>query len=179
MDRWLKRDRGVDTGPVFEWLTDTDGKWHSAEVFPLPEREPLRASGSGSLAISPGAYPTGGGQADRRLPRPRARSSSTCRPPTGTLDVLGEPRLELTYRGTAAPAQTHLYAQLVDVRVDRVAGNQVAPVPVTLDGQEHKLELPIEPIAVRAREGPAPEAPDRRRHDRVLPAAQQRHGRSS
>ena len=45
MDRWLKGDRSVDTGPVFEWLTDTDGKWHSAESFPLPQRAPLRGTG--------------------------------------------------------------------------------------------------------------------------------------
>ena len=152
MDRWLKGDRGVDTGPVFEWLTDTDGKWHSAELFPLPQSAPLRGTGSGSLTLSPGSYPTGGGQLIAASP---AEDAFELDLPAATakLDVVGEPRLKLTYSGTAAPAQTHLYAQLVDTAVNRVAGNQVAPVPVTLDGQEHVVEVPLEPIAVQLAKG--------------------------
>ena len=34
--------------------------------------------------------------------------------PSRTADVLGEPRLRLTYSGTGAPAGTHVFAQIVD-----------------------------------------------------------------
>jgi ABC-2 type transport system ATP-binding protein len=152
MDRWLKGDRSVDTGPVFEWLTDTDGKWHSAELFPLPEGTPLRATGSGSLVLSPGSFPTGGGQVIAAGPAEGAFELDLPAAES-TLDIVGEPRLRLTYSGTAAPAQTHLYAQLVDTAENRVAGNQVAPVSVTLDGQQHEVELGIEPIAVQLAKG--------------------------
>ena len=152
MNRWVKRDAGVDTGPVFEWLTDTDGMWRSAETFPLPSREPFRATGSGSLPIAPTDFPAGGGQtiaagpavAGYELDLPAAE---------GPVDVVGEPRLSLTYSGTAAPAQTHLFAQLLDLRVNRVLGNQVAPVPVTLDGGEHRVEVPLEPVAAHLEKG--------------------------
>jgi hypothetical protein len=152
MDRWLKRDRSVDTGPVFEWLTDTDGKWHSAEAFPLPAGDPLRAGGSGSLPIAPTDYPTGGGQAIAASPATGAFEIDLPAA-EATVDVIGEPKLELTYSGTAVPARTHLFAQLVDLRVNRVVGNQVAPVPVNLDGREHRIEVPLEPIAAQLESG--------------------------
>ena len=152
MNRWLKGDTSVDTGPVFEWLTDTDGKWHSADVFPLPARVPFLASGEGTLPIAPTGYPTGGGQLIAASP---AEGAFELELPEaeGTVDVVGEPRLALTYSGTAAPAKTHVFAQLVDTRVNRVVGNQVAPVPVTLDGEEHRVEVALEPIAAQLTKG--------------------------
>ena len=46
--------RSVDTGPAFEWITDTDAHWHSAQIFPPVRSGTLRASGSGSLPLTPG-----------------------------------------------------------------------------------------------------------------------------
>jgi ABC-2 type transport system ATP-binding protein len=53
------------------------------------------------------------------------------------------------------PAQTHLYAQLVDVAASRVLGNQATPIPVALDGLEHTIQRPLEMIAAHARPGSA------------------------
>ncbi len=68
-------------------------------------------------------------------------------PAAAGMQVVGTPRLRMTYSGTAAPARTHVFAQLVDVERDVVVGNQVTPIPVTLDGAEHTVELPMESIA--------------------------------
>ena len=67
----------------------------------------------------------------------------------GGAHVLGEPTLKLTYSGIAAPAQTHVYAQIVDGS-GRVVGNQATPIPVTLDGITRTIERPLEPIAAEA-----------------------------
>ncbi len=40
-----------------------------------------------------------------------------------------------------------MYAQIVDDTTGRVVGNVVTPVPVTLDGQSHEVNIPLEAIA--------------------------------
>jgi ABC-2 type transport system ATP-binding protein len=65
-------------------------------------------------------------------------------------ELLGPPRVEIAYNGTAVPAKTWLYAQVLDARNNRILGNQVTPIPVTLDGQPHTVERTLEPIAVHA-----------------------------
>ena len=66
--------------------------------------------------------------------------------------VIGEPTLKLSYQGTAAPAETHVYAQIVDGS-GRVVGNQATPIPVTLDGLPHAVSRPLEAIASEAKAG--------------------------
>jgi ABC-2 type transport system ATP-binding protein len=58
---------------------------------------------------------------------------------------VGEPTLSLTYSGSGAA--THVFAQLVDEARGVVIGNQVTPIPVTLDGKPHTIERPLEAIA--------------------------------
>ena len=62
--------------------------------------------------------------------------------------VVGAPKLTLTYRGLSAtgsaPVHTSVYAQVVDDATGKVLGNQVTPIPVTLDGATHTVTLPLE-----------------------------------
>ena len=146
--RHLKK-RSTNTGPPFEWLAD-DGVWRSAQRFPLPQSSSLRGSGSGTLPVTPGTSGGGG----LILATPSASAVNVGIPgPSRTANVLGEPRLRLRYRGTAAPAGTHVFAQIVDEQRNIVVGGQATPIPVTLDNREHVIERSLEPIAVRAQPG--------------------------
>lgn len=149
LERWLKRDAGVDTGPRFEWVSD-DGVWRSGPDFPLAPKGTIDAAGSGGLAITP-LDSANSGLLTFATP---ALTGVTVRfpAPPEEGDVLGEPRLRLTYSGTALPARGFLYAQIVDARGQRVIGVQVTPIPVVLDGRTRTVERPLEPIAVRASE---------------------------
>ena len=64
--------------------------------------------------------------------------------PAGT-QVVGAPTVSFTYsgRGTARA----VYAQVIDKSTGRVLGNTVTPIPVTLDGQQRTVSVPIGDIA--------------------------------
>jgi ABC-2 type transport system ATP-binding protein len=62
-----------------------------------------------------------------------------------TTQVVGEPRLRLTYSGTGTA--THVFAQIVDDKRNVVLGNLVTPLPVTLDGASHTVTRPLEAVA--------------------------------
>jgi ABC-2 type transport system ATP-binding protein len=64
---------------------------------------------------------------------------------TTTTYVVGAPTLTMTYAGTGI--SRHVYAQLVDNSTGLVLGNQVTPIPVTLDGQSHTITIPLESVA--------------------------------
>jgi ABC-2 type transport system ATP-binding protein len=148
---WLRRHLAgepVDTGPAFEWVAD-DGGLRSSDDYPLPALPPLRGSGSGVLPVSPGSPGTGGGQLIAASPAVDAVNVDI-EPADGPRELVGAPSLEITYSGTAVPAQTHLYAQVLDVAANRVLGNQVTPIPVALDGQPHTVTRELEPIAAHA-----------------------------
>ncbi len=151
--RWFERHlegrRSVNTGAPFEWLAD-DGAWRSAQRFPLPRTSDLRGSGAGTLPVTPGT--TGGGGLLFATPSASAVNVGIGSP-SRAVDVIGEPRLRLRYRGTALPAGTHLYAQVVDLNRGVVVGGQATPLPVTLDGRERVLERPLEPVSLRATGG--------------------------
>ena len=175
MDRWLKGDRGVDTGPVFEWLTDTDGKWHSAESFPLAAARPAARHGLGQPHPLAWLLPHGWRPADRRQPR---RECLRARPPHRG----GHARRD---RRAAAPAHLH-----------RHGGPR--PDPPLRTARRHRRESrgrqpgrarsrdprrPAARVGASARadrrpagEGRTAEAADRGRYDGVLPAAEQRDG---
>jgi ABC-2 type transport system ATP-binding protein len=143
--RYLKRDTSVQTGPRFEWLAD-DAVWRSAADYPLPRRGSLTAiTGQKTLPIAP-TSPSGGLIAATVA----ANAVEVALPAaSGNAHLVGEPTVKLTYSGTAIPAQTHVYAQLVDGS-GRVVGNQATPIPVTLDGAVRTIERPLEPIAAEA-----------------------------
>jgi ABC-2 type transport system ATP-binding protein len=148
---WLRRHlKGgqVATGPAFQWVAD-DGSVRSSATFPLAQRPALRGTGSGLLSISPGSPATGLGALIAATPAVEAVDVAI--PATsGERELVGAPRLKITYSGTAVPAATHLYAQVLDARANRVLGNVVTPIPVTLDGQRHTVERALEPIAAHA-----------------------------
>jgi len=73
-------------------------------------------------------------------------------PAPGT-ELLGEPTLTLNYSGTAANPDGRLYAQILSNANGLVLGNQVTPLPVTLDGASHSLTIPLEGVAADASAG--------------------------
>ena len=63
-----------------------------------------------------------------------------------TKDVVGAPKLTMTYSGLGT--SRHVYAQLVDNNTDLVLGNIITPIPVILDGQTHTTDpIDLESIA--------------------------------
>jgi ABC-2 type transport system ATP-binding protein len=144
LNRWLRQDPSVDTGPAFEWLAD-DGTWRAGPDYPLAAIGALEGVGSGSLRIAADDTPLRGlGRAaaparnavEVRLPAPRTEA-----------DIVGNPRVRLVYRGRAKPEHTFLYAQVVDGEADSVLGGLATPLPVILDGRERSIERPLEAIA--------------------------------
>jgi ABC-2 type transport system ATP-binding protein len=144
--RWLKRDEKVATGPSFEWIDDA-GTWRSGPDYPLAPAGSLGVSATGRLGLLPSISLTLGGKV---LGTPvlsvlDARYDA----PSGDVDIVGEPVLHLTYRGTAAPRATFVYAQVVDAATARVVGGQVTPVPLVLDGRRRTVTRSLETIAIR------------------------------
>lgn len=148
---WLSRHlagRDVATGPRFQWIAD-DGAVRSSADYPMAARPPLRGIGDGPLSISPGSPATGVSGLIAAGPAAHAVNVSI-KPPTDDRELVGAPHVKITYSGTAIPASTHLYAQVLDANTNRVLGNQVTPIPVKLDGQIHTVERSLEPIAAHA-----------------------------
>jgi ABC-2 type transport system ATP-binding protein len=149
LQRYVAGDTSVDTGPHFEWLAD-DAKWRSGADYPLTEGAPIVATGTGTLALNPtdavsGTAATAGRAANA--------VNVTVPPPKADQQIVGEPRLTLTYSGTGAVPATHVFAQVVDEARGVVVGNQATPIPLTLDGQPHTISRPLEAVAASAPAG--------------------------
>ena len=145
--RYLAGDRSVSTGPGFEWLAD-DARWRTTPAFPPPSGAALTARGSGTLVINPADAVSGTPIAAQ----PAANAVNVpIPPPKAAAQVVGEPRLSLTYRGTGAA--THVFAQIVDEARGLVLGNQVTPIPVTLDGRSHTVTRSLEGVAASIAKG--------------------------
>lgn len=149
LDRYLRGDRSVDTGPKFAWIAD-DGKLRSSLRFPGKRVGSLRGSGSGTLPLVPG--PSGGGGLIFATPSPIAVNVPIPGPAKPS-NALGAPKLKLVYKGTALPAATFAYAQIVNPRKGQVLGNITTPIPLQLDGAEHSVFRKLEWIAGRAPAG--------------------------
>ena len=151
LDRSLKGDASTDPGPAFEWLAD-DGVWRSGPDYPLASLGTLDASATRKLTLTPvdsvGSgfllYSTPAIVNAANVPFPAAPAPS---------DVVGEPVVRLSYRGTAVPSHTFLYAQVLDSGRGRVVGAVSTPIPVVLDGRRRTVTRPLEPVALR--DGPA------------------------
>jgi ABC-2 type transport system ATP-binding protein len=150
LDRYLKGDTSVDTGPRFEWLAEDD-VWRSAADYPMKSVGSLEASGPGTLPIAP--VPSGALILATPAALPGTSAELTIPGPAQAADVVGAPQLTLTYSGTALPAKTFVYAQIVNSATGQVQGNQATPIPVDLDGTTHTISRPLEPIASRAAPG--------------------------
>lgn len=154
---WLSRyvkGQDTSTGAPFEWV-DQRGQYFSSSTFPARAGQPIVAASD-----QPGALPLlpvlgGSGPLLFVLPigGTRAFNAYDLAVPavTATTYVVGAPQLTMTYSGTGT--SRHVYAQLVDDATGAVLGNQVTPVPVTLDGQSHDITIPLEEVAHTLRPG--------------------------
>jgi ABC-2 type transport system ATP-binding protein len=162
--KWVAGDTAIDTGARFEFV-DQNGVRYSADDYPLPAGAPLQATGSGTLVLTAdgGAGPvTPPTESTADLIRPlvlpvtpskAANAVNVPIPePNGPALLVGAPQLELTYRGTASAGDrpTRAFAQLVDERTGLAVGNQITPIPLTLDDASHTLTVPLEVIAYAA-----------------------------
>ncbi|MCW2967608.1 MAG: peptidase [Solirubrobacteraceae bacterium] len=155
LERYLKGDKSIDTGPGFEWV-DQDGKEHNAAGYPVASAGALTATGSGTLPLTDagGSGPaTGGTGPTAQIAAPTNASKATnavnvtTAPAKADLLVVGAPSVTLTYSGTATQSDARIYGQVVDDASGKVLGNLVAPIPVTLDGQSHTVTRPLEVVA--------------------------------
>jgi ABC-2 type transport system ATP-binding protein len=141
--RYLKRDRTVDTGQRFQWIAD-DGAVRTAGDYPLPLKQYVTGTGSGTLAIAPDA--TGSGTAIAATPGTNAVRVPIPAPTAGA-QIVGEPKLTISYSGLANQTSVLLYAQIVDNARHVVVGNVVTPFRVVLDGGVHTATVSLEDIA--------------------------------
>jgi ABC-2 type transport system ATP-binding protein len=157
LDRYVKGDASVTTGPQFEWV-DQHGQYFSSNTYPVKQGTPIDASSTGGtlplLPLLGGSGPQLGviglGPIGALLGLPSGAAATdainlTIPAAETTRYVVGAPELTLTYSGTGT--SRHVYAQLVDDTTGLVLGNLVTPVPVTLDGQEHTVTVPMEMVA--------------------------------
>ena len=159
LNRYLKRDTSVGTGSRFDFV-DQNGVRYTAVDYPLPAGTPITARGAGSLRLvadggSGPAHPA----AANKDPLAGIAGSITPAQATNAADltltfakpavIVGAPTLTVSYKGTtpAGPRPTRVFAQLVDDTTGIVVGNQVTPIDVILDGQTHKISVPLEAIA--------------------------------
>jgi ABC-2 type transport system ATP-binding protein len=165
LDRYVKGETSVGTGPRFDWI-DQHGREFTARDYPPRPNGRLVARGRGVLSLvkeggagpvkpragsdliataSTGIAPARAANAvNVRLPRARRAAS-----------IVGAPRVRLTYRGTAGPGDrpTRVFAQLVDEATGDVLGNQIVPIAVTLDGRRHTVARNLELVAHTLRRG--------------------------
>ncbi|HEY1593719.1 MAG TPA: CocE/NonD family hydrolase [Solirubrobacteraceae bacterium] len=160
LDRYLGRERGVSTGPTFEWV-DENGAERTGGDYPLAPGTPISAQGSGTLPItnaggSGPVVPKQGASATASVAAPitPAKAASavnvTIPAPHTTQLVVGAPELTITYSGTGSGengTSARVFAQVVDDATGLVLGNQITPVPITLDGATHTFGEPLEVLS--------------------------------
>lgn len=144
----------ADTLPTFQWI-DQNGDHYTSDLLPSDPDfagAPVTASGSGGpLGIvpilggsGPGAagIPFGLGDGTKAT---NAVNVTVTAPSDTASQIVGAPELTMTYSGIGT--SRHVYAQIVDDQTGKVIGNVVTPIPVTLDGREHTITIPMEAVA--------------------------------
>jgi len=161
--RYLRGDQSVETGPGFEWL-DQDGNSYSARDDDLPAAAPLTGDGSGTLPL------VNGGGSGPATPPPNAGVIAAIAAPVAATKaqnavdvpvaapskrmlVFGAPQVTLGYSGVAANPDSRVFAQVVDDASGKVLGNQITPIPVTLDGATHTVTRPLEVVSAETKPG--------------------------
>ncbi|HWT94914.1 MAG TPA: alpha/beta fold hydrolase [Solirubrobacteraceae bacterium] len=158
LNRYVKKDASVKTGPGFDWV-DQNGERFTAAGWPIKTGKPVAAAGRGRLRLV-----AAGGSGPAKIPdsadvvgkvagsitpgRATNAVNVTVRAPRAA-HVVGAPRVVLSYRGrtTGAKRPERVFAQLVDAKTGLVLGNHVTPIPVKLDGKRHKVSAPLETVA--------------------------------
>ncbi|HKY66222.1 MAG TPA: alpha/beta fold hydrolase, partial [Acidimicrobiales bacterium] len=157
LDRHL-RGGASDTGPVVDVIDQQGQRWIGDD---LPDDvDQLEAHSEGGIlaldatSVAGPVAPVAGTDVLTAM----AASLSPARADravevTATSDaetlVLGAPQVTMTYRGTSPDGTepTRVFAQVVDDATGVVLGNQITPVPLTLDGTEHRVEVDLEVVA--------------------------------
>ena len=162
LDKYLKGDTSVDTGPAFSWI-DQRGKYRNADTYRQPKGT-LRAKGKGDLALKKsggsgpyagklpsGISPTFSLVLRPTIPAPAKRSVDvTARAKKSTV-VVGAPKLRLAYKGTSKNKKVRVLAQLV--HKGKVVGNQITPFRLTLNGKKRTAKVPLEAVSLSLRKG--------------------------
>lgn len=140
--RYLKDDTSVDTGPAFTWISDA-GAEHTTSTYPPAPGAPVTGSGSGVLPLAVGDA------SGELIVASRAANAVNVplRSAAPDTEMLGEPTLTIDYSGTATNPDDRLYAQILSNANGLVLGNQVTPLPVTLDGKPRTLTIGLEAVA--------------------------------
>ncbi|MUL49213.1 peptidase S15 [Mycobacterium sp. CBMA293] len=162
LDRYVKGDTSVNTGPKFEWV-DQNGQFYASDVMPTAPSfhgTPITDTGGGGLMplipIFGGSGPLGNPLGlDQSLPMPTKAQNAIniplALPTTGTTQLVGSPQVTVNYTGVGTGR--FVYGQIVDNNTGRVVGNVVTPIPVKLDGQAHQVTVNLESIAYTAKPG--------------------------
>lgn len=164
-DRHLKGDADADVGPVVDYIDQDGVRWTGDDHPGGPDATIVAASDGGTLVLStasqagPTLLPGGGSGTDSLFAGITPAAADVALELTATADddalVLGIPRVEMTYSGTVPDgvAPTRVFAQIVDDETGLVLGNQIVPVPVVLDGDEHTVEVALELVVHHLRAG--------------------------
>jgi ABC-2 type transport system ATP-binding protein len=166
LDRYVKEDRSVDTGPAFDIVDQAGTRW-TGDAYPARATSRVHATGSGVLTLDakggsgPIAAPAGSSDVLAGLvtgitPAPASNAVELAFPaPDEALLAVGPPKLTITYSGDPGPnsGPMRVLAQLVDPGRDVVVGNQVTPIAVELDGKTHTTTVDLEVIAQRLAPG--------------------------
>ena len=158
LDKYLKGNADVDTGPAFTWV-DQNGTYRSATDYPKPSSW-LKATGDGTLKLQQkggsgpytGKLPEGVNPLTALLlrstvPTPAKNAVSVAVKAPKAAVVLGTPQLTLKYSGTSKAKKVRILAQLVDPKHKSVLGHQITPVPVKLNGKKQTVKVPLETIS--------------------------------
>lgn len=158
LDRWVKGDTKVDTGPVVDVIDQTGATW-TGDTWPPKPGRPLEAAGSGTLSMVAEGGASGitldageggilGGLVAASTPARATNAVNVAGSAEEDVLIIGAPELTITYKGSVEPGPQpmRVFAQLVDDQNDVVVGNQITPVPVELDGAEHTVTVPLESI---------------------------------
>jgi ABC-2 type transport system ATP-binding protein len=163
LDRYVKGDESVDTGPVVS-VIDQEGRRWTGDDHPSEPDDTFGVDTAGGwslpLTAESAAGPLVGAESSDILTGLVSPITPAEAPPGTGVElwvqsedealVLGAPHLTLTYTGTTpdGPEPTRVFAQLVAADGGGpVLGNQITPVPVVLDGEEHTVEIDMEVVA--------------------------------
>jgi ABC-2 type transport system ATP-binding protein len=150
------------TGATFQFV-DQNGQWYTADLLPIDDPNPNvddfytdshpivtdnggggllgivpLLGGSGPESAAPLPYSLGlGSQASNAINIPLNDASD------GTT-VVGAPHLTFNYAGIGTSRSVD--AQIVDRKTGLVVGNIVTPIPVSLDGGTHAVDISMEQI---------------------------------
>lgn len=183
LQRWVRDDRTVYLGPAFDTIDQNGTRWIADSYLGTVDRElSTHGRGVLELTDTGDWYEITDEDARGQLLDTLARDITPTRSfdaleVTLTADesamLLGAPVVDLSYvakpltgaeraefdarMGTAfgstegRPAR--VFAQLVDEQTGVVIGNQSTPIPLVIDGEAHKISLPLESISFWLEEG--------------------------